>query len=224
MTKSEKNTIRFFRSIGVEIDKVPEAFEKTPDYFLSLNDQLIYLEVKEIDENNDEKDILQTIYENKEIRCYESDIVGKRFRSKIAEANRQLKKLCKNNESGIVVIQDIRPFFTKSIMPQEEIKQAMFGDRIIWLTAPTHYNEYESEVTADIFSYNKTTTESKNTTTSAVALLIEDYKTSELTFLLHHNPHAKNPLSESIFSGFGIRQFRIISTKNYCDFVEVQNT
>lgn len=221
MTKSEEDTVRFFRSIGIEIQKVSECSEKTPDYHLSPKGCSIYLEVKEIDENDEEKEIRRKVDEFGESGVYDTSPVGKRFRSKIAESNRQLKKLCVNKEPGIVLIQDVRPFVTKSLMPQEELKQAMFGDRVTWRNVPLHQNNNSSAVTADIYSRNKTTTESKNTTVSAVALLIEHSQTGELTMLLHHNPHAKNPLPESIFSGDRVKEFKVNSTKNYGGFVEV---
>ena len=224
MTKSEINTIRFFESIGIDIQRISESADKTPDYCLSINDLTIYLEVKEIIENDYEKSILKQIQRYGESECYDSSPTGKRFRSKIAEANRQLKKICTKGEPGIVLIQDNRTFFTKCLMPQEEIKQAMFGDRVIWKTVPSHYNNYNSIATADIFSHNKTTTEFKNTTISAVGLLIEHCETKELTVHLHHNPFAKHPIPELLFNSERVKEYKVTSTKNYGDFIEISNT
>ncbi len=220
MTKSEENTKKFFQSVGIDIQKVSEGSEKTPDYHFSVNGVSIYLEVKEITENDKEKIIQQKICDVGEAGCYDSSPIGKRFRSKISEANRQLRNLCVNGEPGIVLIQDSRPFATKSLMPQEEIKQAMFGDRVIWRTIPSHLSNYISKVTADIFSHNKTTTEEKNTTISAVGLLIEHIETGELSLLIHHNPYAKNPLPVSLINNSCFKEYKIDSTKEYGDFIE----
>lgn len=220
MTKSEENTRKFFQSIGIDIQKVSEGNEKTPDYHLSVNGFSIYLEVKEITENDEEKVIQRKTDGMGEAGYYDSSPVGKRFRSKISEANRQLKKLCANGEPGIVIIQDTRPFATKSLMPQEEIKQAMFGDRVIWRATPSNHTNYKSKVTADIFSHNKTITEEKNTTISATGLLIEHSETGELTLLIHHNPYAKNPLPASLINNRSLKEYKIDSTKEHGDFVE----
>ena len=224
MTTSEKNALKFFSSLGIEIKKVPESTEQTPDYLLIVRDQPIFLEVKEIDENPKERSVLKDIEKFGESGCYDSSPLGKRFRSKIVESNKQLKKKCKNNEPGIALIQDVRSFFTKSIDPQEEIKQAMFGDRVIWRTMPSIQNSQPTKVTADIFSANKTTTAEKNTTISAVGFLAEHYQSGDLLMFLYHNPFARNPIEESLFSDLSIKQFKIGSTRNYCEFVEIENT
>ena len=221
MTQSEKNIERLFRSIGIAINKVPEDSEKTPDYSFSINGQLIYLEVKEIEENEEEKKILRKLDEFDEIQSYESKENENRFRSGISKGNRQLKKRCRNGEPGLVVIQDLRSFFTNSFNPQEEMKQAMFGDHVTWCSVPNQYNQYHSRVVADNFGRNRTTTDKKNTTISAVALLFENYETSELTLLIHHNPHAKNPLPNLFSSFHSIKEYRVYSTREYGYFIEV---
>ncbi len=221
MTQSEKNIERVFLSIGIAINKVPEDSEKTPDYSFSINGQSIYLEVKEIEENEEERIILRKLDELDEIQSYESKENENRFRSGISKGNRQLKKRCKNGEPGLVVIQDLRSFFTKSFNPQEEMKQAMFGDHVTWCSVPNQYNQYHSRVVADNFGRNRTTTDKKNTTISAVALLFENYETRELTLLIHHNPHAKNPLPNLFSSFHSIKEYRVDSTREYGHFVEV---
>ena len=222
MTKSEENTIKFFESIGVVIGKVAESSEKTPDYHILQNGCSIYLEVKEIDENFEEKAIRRDVELNGYGDSYDLSPVGKRFGPKIAEANRQLKKICINNEPGIALVQDIRPFETRSLIPQEEIKQAMFGNRVIWQSVPSHKNNFQSSVTADVFGKDKVTTERKNTTISAVALLVESAQTGELALYLHHNPYARNPLPYSIFGSNKVKDYVIDSVREYGGFVEVK--
>jgi hypothetical protein len=121
-TISENNTIRYFESIGITINEINPSDKKTPDYVLVINDQTIYLEVKEISENDEEIIISKKIASSDPDASFYSPPIRKRFRSEISEANRQLKQKCGSNEPGITVIQDIRPWPTASVMPQEEIK------------------------------------------------------------------------------------------------------
>jgi hypothetical protein len=215
MTESEENLINLFSTTRFELLRVSEGVEKSPDFFIQSELQDVYIEVKEISENKSELELRKKVELTGSSGCYESSEVGKRFRTKIVEANRQLKKKCTGNQASIVIIQDIRPFISMSIMPQEEIKQAMFGDRVTWISVDNH------EIAADLFSKNKTTTAEKNTTTSAVGLLVRNLETSELSLDLFHNPYAKNRLIAEFSLENSIREYMISDTVNYQDFLSI---
>ncbi|MCO6353818.1 hypothetical protein GBO14_03435 [Pseudoalteromonas shioyasakiensis] len=187
MTKSELNTIRFFNEIGVSSIRIPECDERTPDFYIKTNKQNIYVEVKEVRDNEAEKELLKEINQNGQTKVHDSPKLGKRFRSLIQRANKQLRNKCKSNDAGLVIIQDVRDFLTRSCTPQEEIKLAMFGDRVSWVSVNS------GNIKADVFDKNKTTTEQKNTTISAVGLMLENIQDGNLTLYIYHNPHAKNP-------------------------------
>jgi hypothetical protein len=97
----------------------------------------------------------------------------------------------------------------------------MFGNRTLWYTVPNHLNNYTSEKISDVFGKNKTTTSGKNTTTSAVGLLIELAESKNLVLFLYHNPHAKSPLRSPFIRNERLKEFKIASTSNYGDFIEV---
>lgn len=217
-TKSEINTATLFRSIEIDFQKIDVEKNKTPDYLVEKNGIKIYVEVKEINENDDEIAI-RKMAEGDNPEIYTTDQSGKRFRSKIKEANSQLKEKCKAGEPGIVIIQDLRPLYTLSLNPQEEIKLAMFGDRELWCYV--HPRHMVGKVKDDIFTINRMTTERKNTTVSAVGFLVVHNETKKITMLLHHNPFAKNKLDYGILRSKSIKQYAISSTNQYGSFIEV---
>lgn len=212
MTKSEENTIKLFKEIGLDLVRVKERAEKTPDFFVETDKQKIFIEVKEINENKEEKDFLLKIDNKEKISAFDSPEIGKRFRPPINAANKQLKSSCKSNEAGLIIIQDIRNFLNRSECPHEEVKLAMFGDRVTWLNVGT--GQFE----ADLFDKNKTTTEQKNTTTSAVCLLTKDLENGNLKLHIYHNPYAKVPLISPVFKSSKVSEYSIHITKAYSNF------
>jgi len=128
MTESELDTTRFFKEIGVDLNRIAEGTEKTPDFYFETGAQKVFVEVKEIKENEDEKKLLRDVEIYGQTGVHDSPELGKRFRPAIQAANRQLKQRCLSGEAGLIIIQDVRDWFTRSIVPQEEIKIAMFGD------------------------------------------------------------------------------------------------
>ncbi len=212
MTESEIDTIRFFDEMGCNLARIPECSEKTPDFFIETEKQKIFIEVKEITNNDEDKRLIKEVSTHGQTGMHNTPGVGKRFRPAIHSANKQLKKKCKDGDPGLVIIQDVRDFFTKSVMPQEEIKQAMFGDRVTWISVNS------KEVKSDIFQENKTTTNAKNTTISAVGLMVKNSQNNELTLHIHHNPHAKNKLISPVFVCNSVYEYHIDNTNSYSNF------
>jgi hypothetical protein len=124
MTESEIDTIRFFENIGIEITRIHDGVEKAPDFYLEVDNQTIYIEVKEVSDNADEVALIKEVEVNGHTDVHDAPEVARRFRPAIRSANRQLKKRCLSGEPGLVIIQDVRNFFTRSMLPEEEVKLA----------------------------------------------------------------------------------------------------
>ena len=107
-----------------------------------------------------------------------------------------------------------------SMMPQEEIKQAMFGERVTWVLAQEQTKKLN--VRADLFGKNKTTTAIKNTSISAVGLLMKHNETSIVTLHLFHNPHSKNKLTTRLSMTDNIKEYWISETTNYQEFIGIK--
>ncbi|MEN6474086.1 MAG: hypothetical protein ABFD81_08740 [Syntrophaceae bacterium] len=221
MTQSEKNVIDFFRSIGIELVQIPETDTETPDYKTSISGVEIFIEVKEIIENDYEKDVLKKTEDNTHQYSFDVQPMSKRVRGKITKADCQLKKLCIANQPGILIIQDLRSFFTRSLIPSEEVKQAMFGEREIWVSMPSFGVINKSKITADIFGKNKSNTKSKNRNISAVCLLVDKAETRDSSLFIYHNPYAKNPLPHKLIDHSNVKEFVIPSTRSYCHYEKV---
>lgn len=212
MTESEIDTVRFFENIGIEITRIHDGVEKAPDFYLEVDNQTIYIEVKEVSDNADEVALIKEVEVNGHTDVHDSPEIGRRFRPGIRSANRQLKKRCLSGEPGLVIIQDVRNFFTRSMFPEEEVKLAMFGDRITWLSAR------DGNVAADLYEKNKTVTERKNTTVSAVGLMVKNVNDQSLMLHIFHNPHAKIVMKVGLFRSDTIAEYKIRDTRTYGSF------
>ena len=215
MNESEIDAMRFFENIGIEITRIHDGVEKAPDFYLEVDHQPIYIEVKEVSDNADEVALIKEVELNGRTHVHDSPEIGRRFRPAIQSANRQLKKRCLLGEPGLVIIQDVRNFFTRSMFPEEEVKLAMFGDRVTWLSAKG------GNVVADLFEKNKTVTENKNTTVSAVGLMVKNINDQSLMLHIFHNPHAKNPMKLGLFRSDAVAEYKIRDTRTYDSFERV---
>lgn len=215
MTESEIDTIRFFEKIGIEIIRIHDGVEKAPDFYLEIDNQGIYVEVKEISDNADEIALIKEVEAHGFSSVHDSPEIGRRFRPAIQSANRQLKQRCSSGEPGLVIIQDVRNFFTRSMFPVEEVKLAMFGDRVTWISTR------DSRLTADLYEKNKTVTENKNTTVSAVGLMVKNINDQSLTLHIFHNPHAKNMMKVGTLLSDSVIEYKIRDTRSYGSFERV---
>ena len=127
-TKSEADTCAFFSSINFDLKKIPVSNlprEKRPDYFFTGNDVRIFVEVKELEENKKERQVSDSINAG-EFNAYDQSNCSERIRNKINDANSQLKKLCVDSNPGILILQDVRPFYTRNLWLGRSIQDAMF--------------------------------------------------------------------------------------------------
>ena len=210
LTNSEKNVFKFFDDLQIKIYRIPACpTHKSPDFLIKHNMQAIFIEVKEIEENLNETSIRKTFFGDP-ISFQSSDVV-KRMRDDIEKATSKFGDMCKTGFPGILIIQDLRPFLTQNYWGlDEEIKQAMFGDREVWRNVRTN------EITADIFARNKEMRSDKNTVISAVAYLIENEQNKSIFMNLFHNPFADNKLNICLINDERFNEYRISFTSLNC--------
>jgi len=211
-TKSEIDTCAFFSSINVDLKRISESKvlnEKSPDYFFTSNDVRIIVEVKQLEENDQELEVADSINDGKLV-AYDQSNCSQRIRDKIKKTNRQLKRHCDSSNPGVLILQDVRPFFTRNFWLGHSIQEAMFGARTNWRTFPTHLNGYRSRTVADVFSHTgRATRYDKNQYVSCIGVLSadEDSRRSKLTF--YHNPYAFFPLPTTYISNLRVRHYEI---------------
>ena len=175
------------RAPGYECQVVDEESGQTPDYTISVDNQKIIVEVKDIG------------------REHTGGTVGAIARRKIRDANKQLKTRTNGHYPGISVLHD--PFTKWGLLSgplgPDHIRAAMYGWLTLDITVPRDPSE-PSRVVRERAGKGRTTTREMNTTTSAVCVLQFD---SQL--LVYHNCFAAIPMDPSVMAFDGVHQFRI---------------
>ncbi|MNG06500.1 hypothetical protein D3C85_1674840 [compost metagenome] len=98
----------------------------------------------------------------------------------------------------------------------------MFGDLVIWRTAPHPSIALPAKTVAVQFGRNRSNTDEKNRSVSAIGILHQNSDPEITTLNLYHNPFANNQLTIKCSSPDKIRQFFIDATTQYGKFVEKQ--
>lgn len=198
---SEKNTRYIFEVLGIPLSKISESDCKRPDFEGEISDRRILVEVKEIRENPNEKNILNSIDRNN-IVSMSVNLDGKRFRKDFSDANRQLKKYSNETDFCIIAIEDIRDFFVRSESPILELHQAMYGEYTSWI------NIDDRSVCIDAHGKKRALNSHKNTTISCAVLVIGNKDKSKISAVCIHNRFAKNPFPEGVFAQGGYREYK----------------
>ncbi len=130
-TQSEAAFEQACRSFGIKIEPIPRAVNQSPDCKIYLSGNLVYAEVKQFDLNEAEKRALEEM-RSKGCSAYwpREDW---RIRSKIHEANSQLKSLTESKYPGVVIL-----FVGSSIgsFDSEDIHAAMYGSESCSFAVP----------------------------------------------------------------------------------------
>lgn len=221
MTPLEERVKSFLEAQGAQVYSIPtesQAKKRTPDLLVKFKGIELIVEIKAIEENPNEIRTLKAVELNEIIDQDSSDDVA-RITAKIRDANKQLRQKC-HGRPGVVVISDERSFFTRALDPQQLVSEAMFGRQTIWRTVPHPSNPAPSRTVAHDFGLGRTVSPEANTTTSAVALLLQSTDGAS-RLLVHHNPHASSPLQPGLLQGPSIEEFSIPSTTRYSNFQKI---
>jgi len=217
MTFSETCASALLEKIGARVSRIPTEQQQTPDFRVSSGGVSILVEIKEIAMNSDELKWRAQV-ENERLVVCDGSRARLRFADAIREANRQLKAQCQGRPC-IVILQDVRDSWMRAFAPQQDLLWAMFGEETFWVTVPS-FGQPSRTVAHSFGRRERSTTADKNTTTSAVGLLLENGK-SEYSLWLHHNPFAATPLPRGAFRSPLVREFVISSTNQFTSFSEV---
>jgi hypothetical protein len=206
MTKGEFALQQFCKENAIKYTRITESHEQTPDYQLTIGELAIIVEVKDIEMNDEEKDV-QEKKKNDPYCVWGSNSVGSRVRDKISKANRQLKKLMKGKIPSMLVLFDARPSPFNILSPYE-IKVAMYGFETYDLSVPKDFSP--PFIKSRRFGKGKRTTPEHNTSTSAISILRLDYKTNRYQLDIYHNHFSTAPLSSVSLKSFNaVTQFTL---------------
>ncbi len=125
-TKSESIFEEFCCANNIPCEKIPEVEQPTPDYKIVLNTETIFVEVKQINKD----DQFTTVSSSR--------TVGDHVRAKINEARRQVKVALNNRSPAILLIYnnlDPRQAFGTE---RDDFIAAMYGELTVVLNPKEH--------------------------------------------------------------------------------------
>ncbi|MCI0562719.1 MAG: hypothetical protein MN733_29920 [Nitrososphaera sp.] len=176
-TKAETIFEEFCNSNNIRWEKIPEGARPTPDFRVVLNGEVIFVEVKQIDEDDDFTEVSG------------SRIVGDHVRAKIKKARRQAKAASNQVAPAILLIYNNLDPFQMFGTEQHDFTTAMYGEITLVL------NPRENRVTESYHGRNQSFREDKNTSLSAVGGIYQTKKGP--TVLIYENVFAKHRLNFS---------------------------
>jgi hypothetical protein len=206
MTKTASET--YFENLcadcGIPLRRIQETNSKTPDYELTIDDQIVIAEVKEMTPNKEEQESERVLQE----RGY-GDVLsttpGDRVRKKISDSSPQIKARAKGNYPSLLVLFD-RGFIAGHLDPYC-IRVAMYGLEQVHIAVPIDPS-VSPYATGMSYGPKRKMTEEHNTSISAIGVR---FATEPDTIVLHvyHNKYAAAPLETRLLAKHGIRQYKI---------------
>jgi len=175
---------------------------QTPDYDTYFAEQLVIVEVKQVDSNdNDEKYREQGRQRGIVVYRPKSD---RRVRNKIDSAKKQLKLRSQGKHPAMLVLYDNVPLRP---IDASDIKTAMYGDESVSFLVPENPEDTSIEIEKVGFGSGRKFTPNHNTTFSAIAFLYKSGDTLRLS--IFHNIHAKCPIDPSWLRRNTVRHFTL---------------
>jgi len=203
-TKSEVLFLDYCGLRGYAAKRIsqPEDSGRFPDYEVLIDKNRIIVEVKELCANPEDEKVAKSIEENRiELLTYDG---GRRVRTHIEDAERQLRRYENEHCPSIIVLYDNITMNGSPVHPTDfcihplapySIDVGMFG---LHAANVRIHPDGRTESLGDTRASGRTLRDTKRTLVSAVAVLYEfpDYG---LRLAIYHNYYAQNPLPKSLF-------------------------
>jgi hypothetical protein len=194
-TESEAYFEQFCERNSFPLKSVPVSTTKTPDYTLTINGQLIVVEVKEVLPTADEIES-DRLVEERGVGKVISRTPGKTVRKKIADCSPQIKARTQRTYPGLLVLWEHGLCAGRHTEPYH-IRVAMEGfEQVIISVPPIGSGERPSSLGMKHGGSRKMTKET-NTSISAVALLCMPGP-DKMLLQVFHNRHAAVPLDPAL--------------------------
>jgi hypothetical protein len=178
---------------------VPTGPRQTPDYELEVGSLTIAVEVKQLEPNDEDRDLAHRAFEKGSASCW---VDMSRARQSILDGVKQLRAHAKGRQPALVVLYDVADLL--NYLGADSIAQCMYGPERVHIAVP-HAPEAEPWVLGASYGGGRTVTESHNTTLSAVAVLRRDRDAD--TLKVFHNAYAAIPLQPDRIWLEGVRHF-----------------
>jgi hypothetical protein len=176
-TKAEILFEDFCNSNGILCERIKEATVPTPDYRILLDNQAVYVEIKQIDKDDNFN------------FAAGSRTVGSHIREKITEARRQVKAGSNTGFPSILLVYNNLDRMQMFGTEEHDFITAMYGEMTLVL------NRSEHRITDSFYGKNRSFAEDKSVYFSAVGLLSNSGGTIRIR--IYENVFTQNPLDFS---------------------------
>jgi hypothetical protein len=201
LTRSQELFERLCLTRGIACRKILEGKTKTPDYEVSVSSLCVLVEVKQLDENDEDRKINEALLNDDETPGVECP--SNRVRQQIADAYVQLKAYNRTDlATGIVLFNNAGPL---TYIDPWTVTKAMFGNYGYRLGITARSGGAIVPLGAGFMGGRKVTKNSFRGL-SFVAVLKESSK-DVLSLEVYHNPFATVRMEPSILSILATEQF-----------------
>lgn len=178
-TESEILFEQFCSLNKLPAQSIPTGAQKTPDYLLTLGTAKVYVEVKQIDKDENFRGV----------GGVSTRTVGEHVRQKITESKKQLQPKARNGEPCLLLIYNkLDANFQMFGTEEHDFISAMYGE----LTVLVRRGVGSPRISESFHGRNASVREAHNTSFSAVGHLRRTREGASV--LLYENVYARNPL------------------------------
>ncbi len=218
MTESEHLFKEYCLQKNISYERIAEREEKSPDFWVDLGDNKIVVEVKQIDPNDEEREVLSIPPEELSgEEVYHWGMPGERIRKKITSGLPQLRTFAKClHPTLLVIFNNIRCCGIEmwpELTDENAVKVAMYGIETA-LISPESAPEGGAKIIHRWHGHRRRLTAEHNTTLSGIAIL--EKHNDLISLRVYHNYYAANPLSVESLTLVGIPQFVLESEPIGC--------
>jgi hypothetical protein len=199
MTDSEIYFERFCKRRGIECARLVEGPAKTPDYEIRVDNLHIAVEVKQIEPNREDRNILER-RATQGAAAYWVDM--SRARQSILDAARQLRVHSKGRQPAVAVLYELVPL--GGYLQSDSIARCLYGAELLHVAVPKDPGR-EARILGSSYGGRRVLTERHNRTLSAIAVLRLEGEGETLS--VYHNVHAEFPIHPAQFRFFGVSHF-----------------
>ncbi|MGD0020907.1 MAG: hypothetical protein ABSC54_01250 [Smithellaceae bacterium] len=192
-TQSEKWFEDFCARSGIECERIEEKSNKTPDYELTIDEQKIIVEVKEITRNKEEQES-DRLLSKRGYGSVLSNTPGERVRKKISDSSAQIKARTQGINPSILVLCDLNyecGQITGHLHPYN-IRVGMYGLEQVHFAVPRDHS-ISPYPTGMSYGPKRKMTKNHNTTISAIGVLSTPSQ-DKVVLTVYHNKFAAVPL------------------------------
>lgn len=208
-TQSEVWFEEFCTTVRIGFERVEEEEQKTPDYRLYIDSQVIIAEIKEFARNKEECES-DRLLEERGYGSVMSNTPGDRVRKKISDSSSQIKARTQGKHPSILILCDIK-YGCGQVSGHTDpynIRVGMYGLEQIHISVPQDLN-ISPYATGMSYGPKRKMTETQNTTISAIGVLSTPAH-DDIHLDVYHNIYAAHPLYPTLMATYGIRQFSLV--------------